>query len=83
VNNTWHGPSAELVLAMVCSISGVCRWSSRPYASRFSSALQNNEPCFRPRPAPLIPVLESTMIPVRWIAPAAISGSSASDAAVT
>ncbi len=48
-----------------------------------SSAVQNSEACFRPRPAPLIPVMLSTITPVVSISPACTSGASASVAAVT
>ncbi len=48
-----------------------------------SSAVQNSEACFRPRPAPLIPVMLSTTTPVVSISPACTSGASASVAAVT
>ena len=45
--------------------------------------MQNIDPCFSARPAPLTPVIESTIPPVRSIPPASTSGARASPAAVT
>lgn len=78
------GPSARFmgarwgvdhtVTPISCSISGVCRWSSSPYAAKFSSTAQKVVPGLGGRPAPETPLAASTITPAVSMAPATARG---------